>query len=959
MIKMNWNGFLKRLPVQVALVFMVLYLATLSGGVTLSSVGLTAKLAGWDPQPMAAQPLFWLLTLPMRCLPAGWIAPALNCFSALCAAITLGLLAASLELAVWDHPLTLLTGWRARLPLLVGAVICGLEFNYWQAATQATGEALQVLLLAAALWNLFQYNKTRKLRWLRRAAFIWGLGLVENWMMLLTLPVFVVWIFWLGKRRLIRLEHLSGLFWAGLAGFSLFALLPTVNGLWPHSTLSLKGEWWAALKNFRGIIHKLYLGFWREHQLATLAALIFYLFTLLPAFIRGGDKETKNISPLDRGQVWFHRAIRAVLLALGLWLAFDPDIGLRQILQAQTGVTQPLLSFDYLLGLGCGYAAGNLLLGTVQSKARLRRKAFMRREAWSTWTMVLLTCLLGLTVAGMFWRNLLAIVRFRSQPFSQFGAQSLRGLPAEGGIVLSDDPLRLLSFQAAAAGSHRSRQWLAINPAWLAQPECRRWLKGRFPGSENINTSPLTLSPVETLNVVDDLARSKRIFYLHSSFGFLFESFYLQPAGGGYELKKYASHELNPPGLSTETITRTEAFWDSAAPQLADLLAACATPSASGIGTRLALGLHILPVTSPQSRLLADWQSRGLTDWGVSLQQAGNLEAARKRFGQALELNPRNTAALINFQINTNLAATHPQDFAALQPLVPDLGSPEQLRRFLMGNGTIDSPDFCNGMGLSFRNGGLPRQAMQQLERAEQLDPKNPLPQIALAGLYAQNGFLEKARQAAAHIRSGWPASTLKTNYLDVDLSLLETGLELGKTNLSGARNLLEALWKEYSGDTRVENRIAGAYLSFGDFDNALRVIGAQLTRTPQDVEKLNVQATVLIQARRAAEALKVLNHALTLTNQPALQFSHARAQFALKDFTAAEKEYHALEKTGLRPAEVSYGLALIAEERHDPEQARRYLLSCLSQCPPDSALGRQVSARLKVLTHANHTPAQ
>ena len=146
---MNFKSILNRFPVQAALVALLVYLATLSGGVTIYSVPLTAKVAGWDYQPMTSHPLFWLLTLPVRWLPAGWIPLALNLFSALCAAITLGFLAATLELAAWK--LSALPGWRARLPLVLGLALCGLEFNFWQSATQATGEALQVLLLAAAV----------------------------------------------------------------------------------------------------------------------------------------------------------------------------------------------------------------------------------------------------------------------------------------------------------------------------------------------------------------------------------------------------------------------------------------------------------------------------------------------------------------------------------------------------------------------------------------------------------------------------------------------------------------------------------------------------------------------------------------------------------------------------------------------------------------------------------------
>src|SRR5580698_3016887 len=89
----------KRLPVQIALAMLLIYGVTLSREVTLSSLSLTAKLAGWDGAPFNGQPLLWLITLPLRMLPAGWMPVGINFFSATLAALTLGILARSLELA--------------------------------------------------------------------------------------------------------------------------------------------------------------------------------------------------------------------------------------------------------------------------------------------------------------------------------------------------------------------------------------------------------------------------------------------------------------------------------------------------------------------------------------------------------------------------------------------------------------------------------------------------------------------------------------------------------------------------------------------------------------------------------------------------------------------------------------------------------------------------------------------
>src|ERR1035438_5484946 len=236
------------LPLQVAVGTLVLYGVTLSHGVTINSLSLTAKVAGWDWMPMAAQPLLWLLTLPMRLLPGAGAPLGLNFFSAATAALTLGLLARTVQLLPWERPWENASRWAGALPVLLACGVCGLEFSFWQEATAATGEMLDLLILAASLWLLLEYRVRRESRWLDAAVFVWGLGMAENWLMLLALPLFVGGVIWLHGFRfflhrrvvekvsgeetwlhglfLFQVNFLLRLAGLGLAGFSLYALMP-------------------------------------------------------------------------------------------------------------------------------------------------------------------------------------------------------------------------------------------------------------------------------------------------------------------------------------------------------------------------------------------------------------------------------------------------------------------------------------------------------------------------------------------------------------------------------------------------------------------------------------------------------------------------------------------------------------------------------------------------------------
>src|SRR5438552_812512 len=84
-----------------------LYFFTLNHWVSLGSLQEVANLSGWSPSLELDlelySPLTFLLTLPIRWLPPALIPLALNLFVALCAALTLALLARSVALLPHDR----------------------------------------------------------------------------------------------------------------------------------------------------------------------------------------------------------------------------------------------------------------------------------------------------------------------------------------------------------------------------------------------------------------------------------------------------------------------------------------------------------------------------------------------------------------------------------------------------------------------------------------------------------------------------------------------------------------------------------------------------------------------------------------------------------------------------------------------------------------------------------------
>src|SRR5260221_1817261 len=97
-------GFVqRRLPWLVAGGVFLLYLLTLRRWITYLGLGPLARATGWDWHPTLHMPLQFLLTYPCRWLPAGLQVIGLNLFAAICATLSLALLARSVALLPHDR----------------------------------------------------------------------------------------------------------------------------------------------------------------------------------------------------------------------------------------------------------------------------------------------------------------------------------------------------------------------------------------------------------------------------------------------------------------------------------------------------------------------------------------------------------------------------------------------------------------------------------------------------------------------------------------------------------------------------------------------------------------------------------------------------------------------------------------------------------------------------------------
>ena len=940
----------RRLSWPVILGAFVFYLITLSHGVTVNSLPLAAKVAGWDWAPMAGLPLLWVLTLPLRLLPAAWVPLGLNVFSAACAALTLGVLARTVQLLPWDRPWESASRLASALPVLLACVLCGLEFSFWLDAVAATGEMLDLLLLAAALWLLLEYRVRAEPRWLEAAAFVWGLSMAENWWSLLALPLFIAGVIWLKGRQFFQWRLLLRLGGLGLAGVSIYALLPLVNGLDPHSPWSLGSAWLATLRQTKTGILLFYRQFWVAHRLLAFVVAVYFLAPALCCLVRLRDNGACNQPPVDLFQLWIYRRLQGLLLLACVWLAFDPATGPRQIVQHRFGVSPPLLAFDYLNALGAGFLAGSLLL-LSRRPVDPYGQAPSRLKNWRQLAMPLAVGSLVLVAAGLAARNTAAILRLNRQPLQRFGELAADSLPAGSGVMLSSQPQKLKVFQAALAHRRNPEDWLAVDTHALPAVAYRAGLERRQPAGWLTENNRHELAPAETVQLLEQMARTHRLFFLHPGFGPIFERFYLEPAGAVFEMKLRKTNSVEDavsPGSATEA---NEAFWTGVwQKELAPLAAASGRQPSSWQENIQWFGLAPAPLL--QDRLLADWHSLSLDAWGVVLQREKRWAEARRRFEQALQLNGNNDSARINLACNTNLQSGTRMGLAGADAVAGQLGDFQRLSLRLNNHGPLDEPVLCYLLGCAFFQNGLLLQAADQLERARTLAPGTPAPELVLAEIYFRLQSPDRARPLIDRLRE--ETKKLRANSaLDLEMALLEAQSWRAQTNLDNAREVLQSVLRRHPDNAQVANRVMNAYLASGDFTNALQILTTRLARSPEDTTDLNNQAAILIISGRAADAIPVLDHVLTLTNLPEARLNRANARLAGEDYAGAEADYRELENSRSDPAHVSYGLATIAERRHDTNRAMGYLRFCLTNTPAGTPLWNQASNRLQSLDHA------
>jgi len=957
------------LPWLLAAAALAVYWFTLNHWVSLPSLAAVASISGWTWQPALSQPLQFLITYPFRWLPATQVPIALNIFSALCAAVTLGLLARSVALLPHDRTdaqrrrerslFSLLTIRSAWLPPVLAVAVCGLQLTYWEHATNFTGEMFGLVLFAFVVWSLLEYRLDGRVGRLYLAAVVYGAGMVENWAMAGFLPVFIGAVIWIRGLNFFNLRFLQRLGLCGLVGLSLALLLPT----WAVVSGKIPGAfWWLALKTslapqynfalkpyFLSCIHP-------QMYFQLFALLLAYLMPLLVLAIRWqssfGDSSRMGMA---LASFMFH-LVHAIILFICLWVMFDPPFSPRE---KGFGLT-----FYYLIALSVGYYSGYFLLVFGKEASTRSPPPPSPLQFLNPFIVVGVFVLAALAITGLVYKNTPLIGDFNDNTLSRYASLLEKNLPPGGGYLLSDDPQHLFLVQAALVRDGRAKAFVPLDTRSLVVPAYHRYLHERFPQKwpYTIVDAEMTnnVGPVHLIGLLTMLAATNELYYLHPSFGYYFEQFYLEPHGLVYRLKLLPRDTLLPPPMDQALFAENEAFWsrveDEAFPAIEREITSADPDAPKTLGQRLLARLHVKREPNPNAVVAGNFYSRDLDFWGVQSQRAGALKSAATCFELAQKLDPNNVVAQINLQCNQDLRAGRAVPVDPSKVTRDQFGKYHDWSEVVSANGPFDEPSFCFREGVLMAKGnGLFRQAVLPLARVRELDPDYLPARLLLAQIYVLSRLPDRAL-AELHEPLTQPKKFSLTDSNSMPIDVLAAGAYFQKTNFTQGARLLESEINRHPDNGDLQTLTMQTFITYGLFTNALAVIDRKLKMAPEDLTGLFGKGYVCIQLHDYDDAIAALTRLLAIqTNNADARFNRALAYLDSGKLDAARADYRRLQQTYTNSFPVAFGLGEIAWREHETNEAIRNYRIYLANANTNTAEATNVILRLHELE--GHSP--
>lgn len=922
------DGFTRRLlPWAVAGVALLAYGVTLNHWVSYSSLSTTAlalDIDWWSYK--LGRPLFYLLAMPIQWLPPQAQIIGLNFFSAVCAALSLALLARTVSILPYDRtheqrvrnpdPQALFRNANDWLPPVFAVLVCGFQMTFWEEATVATGEMLNLLLFAYVIRALAEFRLDRKDSWMFKAALVYGIGMANNWAMYGFLPLFGLTVIWMKGFGFFKWRFLLTGFGLMLGGM-LFYFFDPLMGVLDKSEPSTFGELftWELVSQ-------------RNPLLGTPKgrALMLGVPAILPLTLIA-YRWPSNFGDVSGFGVmlasFLIRAVHVVFLVVIVAVAFDPPFSPRQLSYGQI----PMLTFYYLGALMAGYLAGYVLLvcGTEPAKSWQKTGGVGRAIGF----VLLAAVWIGvIAVPVMLLRQNLPAIRVEnSDALRRFARQTAQGLPEREVILTGTDRLRMLLLAVHYFGETQAPLLAPFKELALPRLHVRaaarypeKWPapKGEDPGRAVPMSAVLDfvfgMGQIYPLWSVDDLRGEQ-----------LMESVYAEPTGLLYELFPAGTNVLaraDNRHLADDT-ERFKAAWE---PVQRD----------ADSGSRTAEEIAVA---------FSGWAN----SLGVRHQHAGNTNDASWSFETALELDTNNICAIINRDVQLALATNGPGLSAAVSQLELKVAENRSWENLLRRHGPIDEATVSSFFGSLLLNRKLPRQSLPQFERALALNTTNVFTQLQLAGVRQQLGLLEPARELLAKVDAfGLEKLPVGSQAEHARVSAL---LDYASEKDSAAVERLATAIEKFPDEPKLYHTLSKIHLANQRFEAALPLLEKLLEMNPKDrLAKFNL-GPAYAQVGRPDEAVKLLSELIEqMPENDSLYFNRGTIYSGQQKFDEAKLDFEKVLEWNPQAVHAHLGLARVAANRGDTGAARAHFETALKLVGTNSPMTAEIRAGLEKL---------
>ncbi len=819
----NDNGFIRsKLPWIIGAGALVIFLITLNQWVSLRSLGMVARVTGWDVDLPVQWPIFFTVTFPFRFLPAAIQPIALNFFTALCAALTVALLARSIALLPQDRTheqrirersefsfLTIRFAWA---PMVLACGALALQLTFWENATSVTGEMLDLLLFAYVIRCLLEYRVAHEESWLSKMAFVYGLAITNNWAMIGFFPLFLGAVIWVKGVRFFDPGFLINTALLGFAGLLLYLVLPiawTIKGTGDHSFFEVLRANWTMQKQF--LVAK---------ELRN-TALLLALTSALPVVLMGIRWRTSIGDVNAAGSFLTNIAFRSInlfLLVVCLWIVFDPRYSPRALTESK-GLPLTFLSFYYLGALAIGYYAGYALLVFTEAPRKGRHRESSIGKLVNPLVRFAVLAAVVAVPAGLIYKNFASVRADNGSILKEFAARMTESLPPAPAYLLADDPFGLTLLRGHLKSTGKGDGYVFVNTGALESPAYQVKLQeiygNKWPSLGTLEDMGARVPQLDLQAVMRHLAASNVVAYIHPSFGYYFEALYAVPNGQSYRLHPYAPDQIAPPALTPEQVAENEAYWtrnDEYVRKVASLRQKGASLDAAYVSR---------------------FYSRSLNTWGVVQQRLGNNAAAGKHFAGAYELNTNNVPARVNSSFNKILQAGRVERLDTGKTLEERFGGYRSWDKLLAENGPFDEPEFCQYLGANLLSQTQFRQAALQFARTIHFEPTNSVARISYVKSLSGGNWLNQAMAELDKIATDFPQLS---DAEKVEMANVRASLYFKQNDFATAEKTLKAAQEALPEQGALAESLYELYRAAGQYTNALATINRQLEKTPTNV---------------------------------------------------------------------------------------------------------------------------